>query len=68
MEAVAVYTRLPPKARLDKLRAFNRRLQTTSESMESLQEWNFGLGTDLVQVNGRQLPSEKILLLEGKLS
>lgn len=60
MAAVAVYTRLAPKARMDKLCAFNNRLQTTADSMANLDEWNFSLDKNLVQVNGRKLPNEQI--------
>lgn len=66
MAAVAVYTRLAPKLRIDKLNAFNRRLQNTPESMSNLQEWNFSLDTALVQVNGRKLPNEKICFGNNK--
>lgn len=66
MSAVAVYTRLPPKARIDKLLAFNQRLQNAPESVQNLKEWNFKLDTNLAQVVGRQLPNEKILFANGK--
>lgn len=55
-----MYTRLAPAARINKLLAFNNRLQTTEDSMANLKEWNFGLDKSLVQVNGRTLPNESI--------
>lgn len=61
MSAVAVYTRLAPKARIERLNAFNHRLQSTAESVANLNEWNFTLDKNMVQVNGRQLPNEKIV-------
>lgn len=61
MSAVALYTRLPPRPRIEKLKAFNKRLQQTEESVENFKEWNFSLATDLVEVSGRQLVCENIL-------
>jgi aubergine-like protein len=66
MSAVAVHTRLAPKARIERLNAFNQRLQSTPESVENLREWNFTLDKNMVQVNGRQLPNEKIVFGAAK--
>ncbi|XP_037029496.1 protein aubergine-like [Bradysia coprophila] len=66
MSAVAVYTRLAPKARIDRLNAFNQRLQNTAESTLNLKEWNFTLDKNMVQVNGRQLANEKIVFGNNK--
>ncbi|KAG4066173.1 hypothetical protein HA402_014473 [Bradysia odoriphaga] len=68
MSAVAIYTRLAPKARVERLNAFNQRLQSTTESVNNFKEWNFVLDKDMVQVNGRQLPNEKILFGGNKIS
>lgn len=61
MSAVALHTRLAPRPRMEKLQAFNRRLQSTKESLDNLKEWNFSLDKDLVVVSGRQLPNEQIV-------
>lgn len=66
MSAVALYTRLAPRPRIEKLQTFNRRLQETPASMINLTEWNFSLDTNLTEVTGRQLPNEKILFGNGK--
>lgn len=66
MSAVALYTRLAPRPRMDKLQAFNRRLQSTKESLENLKEWNFSLDKDLVVVSGRQLGGEQIVFGNNK--
>ncbi|XP_037033212.1 protein aubergine-like isoform X2 [Bradysia coprophila] len=68
MSAVAIYTRLAPKARVERLNAFNQRLQNTTESVNNFKEWNFVLDKDMVQVNGRQLPNEKILFGGNKMA
>jgi len=60
MEEVAVYTRLSPSERIVKLKAFNKRLQTTPKSVANFTEWNFRLDEHLVQLNGRELPLERV--------
>lgn len=67
MKAVAIYTRLAPKMRIEKLLAFNSRLQGTPESNSNLQEWNFSLDKALVPVGGRVLPPEKIVFGNNKM-
>ncbi|KAJ6638517.1 Protein aubergine, partial [Pseudolycoriella hygida] len=66
MAALANHTRLAPKVRIEKYIAFNQRLQTTKESVENFNEWNFKLDTNFVNVSGRVLPNETILFGKGK--
>lgn len=62
MRDVAVYTRVGPAQRIERLLAFNNRLQTTPESTACLREWNLNLDNKLVDVPARQLLAEKIQL------
>lgn len=51
--------------RMQKLIKFNRRLCNTKESMEVLNEWGFQLNPKLVEIDGRQLDQEYIILGNG---
>ncbi|XP_037027554.1 protein aubergine-like isoform X2 [Bradysia coprophila] len=66
MEDVAIHTRLSPGERIKKLMDFNKRLQSTKESVDNFEQWNFRLDTQLVQLNGRQLPMEPIFFANGQ--
>lgn len=61
MQDLSTYTRLNPENRVKALNKFNRRIQTTEESMKVLQEWNLKLERELVAVPARELPSEIIV-------
>uniref|UniRef100_A0A1I8PZG7 Uncharacterized protein n=2 Tax=Stomoxys calcitrans TaxID=35570 RepID=A0A1I8PZG7_STOCA len=61
MRAMGEHTRLNPNRRIERLRAFNTRLQNSSESMDVLALWNMQLDRHLVEIPGRILPSEKIV-------
>lgn len=60
------HTRLEPKIRIDRLRKYNHRLQTSQASMQVLGSWNMQLDTQLVEVPGRVLPPEKIVFGNNK--
>lgn len=55
------YTRMVPDKRIQKLLDFNRRLSTTTESAQTLTEWNFQLERTQVEVAGRILPMQNIV-------
>lgn len=61
MSAVAQYTRLGPSDRIKKLLDFNRRLQTTPDSMKVLNEWSMSLEHQMVELVGRKLDSESVV-------
>ncbi|KAH8402523.1 hypothetical protein KR222_002397, partial [Zaprionus bogoriensis] len=61
MKAMSEYTRLAPDRRTDRLRVFNRRLQTSEQSVDVLKSWEIELDTSLVEINGRVLPPEHII-------
>lgn len=60
MRAMAQHTQIVPDMRIKKLMAFNRRLQTTPESIDVIREWQMELDTKLVEFKARELPSEII--------
>ncbi|EAT40149.1 AAEL008076-PA, partial [Aedes aegypti] len=60
MRAMSDYTRLNPDRRIERLETFNRRLQTTPESMEVFKVWQMELDKRLVELPGRLLPQEMI--------
>lgn len=66
MEDVAKYTRLNPADRIAKLMDFNRRLQTCQRSVQNLEDWGCELDTQMVQLNGRELPMETVLFGNSK--
>ncbi|XP_003708345.1 aubergine isoform X2 [Megachile rotundata] len=62
MAALAKHTRISPKSRIAKLMTFNRRLHSESAIRQELDEWNLKLDDKLVNITGRALPPEKIIL------
>lgn len=62
MQALAQYTRVSPSTRVQKLMAFNNRLQTCDKAMEQLRKFDMSLGRGLVEVTGNKLPGENIML------
>lgn len=60
MKKLSEKTRVAPKLRIEKLLQFNVKLATHKKVVEDLQQWNFKLDKNLVDVPGRVLPAEKI--------
>lgn len=60
MRALADHTRLTPDKRIDRLEAFNRRLQQSKESAEVFKFWKTELDRRLVEVQARVLPPETV--------
>lgn len=60
MRAMADHTRLNPDRRIERLETFNRRLQTSPESMEVFKTWQMELDRRLIELPGRLLPQEMI--------
>ena len=60
MRAMADHTRVSPEGRIEKLLNFNRRLHSKPAIAEELQAWNLTLSKNLVEIDGRILPMEKI--------
>lgn len=66
MKAMAVHTQIGPDMRTKKLLTFNRRLQSTAESIATLNEWHLQLDPKLVELTGRELPKEFIYFANNK--
>ena len=61
MQEISAYTRLNPQKRVEALEGFNKRLQTTPESMKILNEWDMKLDRELIEIEARELPKESIV-------
>ncbi|XP_017099105.2 protein piwi [Drosophila bipectinata] len=68
MRAMSEHTRMNPDRRIDRLRRFNSRLQTTSESVKVLKDWNMNLDQNLIEVAGRIISPQKIVFNNQKVS
>eukprot|EP00099_Drosophila_melanogaster_P011508 NP_001285825.1 P-element induced wimpy testis, isoform B [Drosophila melanogaster] len=67
MRAMSSYTRMNPKQRTDRLRAFNHRLQNTPESVKVLRDWNMELDKNVTEVQGRIIGQQNIVFHNGKV-
>lgn len=65
MRDMSVHTRLGPETRIQRLLAFNSRLNQTKESQDVLNEWGMKLDKQLVQFGGRTLKPEIIKFGNG---
>lgn len=61
MRAMSDYTRMAPKDRVSRLLDFSRRINQTSRSCTTLQSFGVELDRDLLRVEGRTLPQEKMV-------
>jgi len=59
--AMSNHTQLNPVRRIERLRTFNRRLQTTPESVKVLNDWNMKLDDHLVELQGRIIEPQNIV-------
>lgn len=60
MKSLAAYTRVNPDMRIAKLMKFNNRLHNQPDVVQELAEWNMTLDKNLLDVPGRQLPTERL--------
>ncbi|XP_029174895.1 piwi-like protein Siwi isoform X2 [Nylanderia fulva] len=60
MSAVAKYTRLGAKERVDRLKTFNQRLNNQDNIVREFSEWNLQLDNKLLDVPARILPKEML--------
>ncbi|EDW63285.1 protein piwi [Drosophila virilis] len=61
MRALANHTRMNPGRRIERLQTFNRRLQTTADSVKVLKDWNMQLDDKLIEVQGRVIAPQRIV-------
>ncbi|XP_070495735.1 uncharacterized protein [Chironomus tepperi] len=66
MKAMADYTRMDPKKRVERLMKFNDRMLSTQKSAEIFDQFQTKLQPRLVELTGRQLDQETILFGNGK--
>lgn len=60
--AMRPFTAMNPSQRIERLLHFNKRLYGNRESMDTLSEWQLNLDKDLVEIKGRQIAQQKILI------
>ncbi|XP_025413439.1 piwi-like protein Siwi isoform X2 [Sipha flava] len=60
MRELAEFTRVNPRERIIRYNKFMNRLLSTPKSVETLKNWNLEPGKNLVNINGRVLPPQKI--------
>ncbi|BFF94970.1 protein piwi [Drosophila madeirensis] len=68
MRAMSDHTRMNPDRRIDRLRRFNNRLQTTADSVKVLKDWDMKLDGNLTEVQGRIIAPQKIVFNQSKCS
>lgn len=61
MRAMSNHTRMNPERRIERLKTFNRRLHTTTESVKVMTDWNMKLDEKLIEVQGRVISPQKIV-------
>ncbi|CAG9802484.1 unnamed protein product [Chironomus riparius] len=66
MKAMADYTRMDPRKRVERLMKFNDRISRTPKSAQIFEQFQTQLQTKLVELTGRQLNQEIILFGNGK--
>jgi aubergine-like protein len=66
MKAMADYTRMDPRKRVERLMKFNERMLTTPKSAQIFDQFQTKLQPKLVELTGRQLNQETILFGNGK--
>nr|BAJ07610.1 piwi [Ephydatia fluviatilis] len=62
MKDLATYTKVDPNDRAATIRNFLGQIKTVPEAQEVLTNWNVEFDKDLIGLNGRVLPPEKILM------
>ncbi|XP_026465742.1 piwi-like protein Siwi [Ctenocephalides felis] len=62
MSSLAEHTRVSPDNRIQKLLDFNQRLRNTPETQQELSAWQMKLDNNLIDLSGRVLPYETIIL------
>ncbi|XP_043484450.1 piwi-like protein Siwi [Leptopilina heterotoma] len=67
MNALATYTKLDPRTRIERLKSFNARLLREPKVVKELSEWGLKLDNNLTNVKGRVIPKEPIYMADGKV-
>lgn len=67
MNALATYTKLDPRTRIERLKSFNTRLLREPKVVKELSEWGLKLDNNLTNVRGRVIPKEPIIMADAKV-
>lgn len=67
MREIASYTRLTPNQRVQAARQFIAKVNETPSARVILDNWGLRLNSDLLQLEGRQLPPQSITFGKGKI-
>nr|WOZ50368.1 piwi [Sogatella furcifera] len=67
MRAMADRTRMDSRTRQDRLMVFQQRFTKTQKNVEELKNWNLSLSKNLVNMQARILPPEKIIFGNNKI-
>ena len=65
MNAMAIYTKLEPRDRIERLLSFNRRLLNEQNVVKELSDWGLKLDTNLTNLSGRVIPRDKIIMSDN---
>ncbi|XP_059092216.1 piwi-like protein Siwi [Tigriopus californicus] len=68
MQEISTYTRMVPEKRVQSLIEFSNRYTSTPEVKATLEKWSLKMNPELVAVNGRILPPERIFLSQNPRS
>lgn len=66
MKELGQYTKIGPGMRMERLLAFNRRLNDSAESRGVLDRWNLELDRELIKIPARLLPFPKLVFGANK--
>lgn len=67
MKIMGEYTRMDPTKRVERLKAFSKRINETPASSQVLSQFGVKMDANLLRVQGRILPCEQILFGGGKI-
>lgn len=67
MRDIASYTRLTPNQRVAAARKYIERVNETPDAKQIMANWGLQLNNDILRLDGRQLPLEKIKFGENKI-
>lgn len=60
------YSQMVPRTRMQRLLDYNKRVQSSTASVEVLREWSLDLDRRLVEVEGHRLKGEMLLFGENR--
>lgn len=55
------YSQMNPRTRKDRILSYNNRVRSTQASMDVITQWNLGLQSRLLEVEGHRLKAETLI-------